>query len=436
MRAMKSWGRWLLPAAILGVLLLAAAAFGQDNPAAYDQGRKLGEQVGRTAAGPCCSLMLIAMLVALLMNGGAGFWLSVGIVFFPYIFSWFTLREGIGILARVVAFGWMVFSLCILGVTITGAIAGFAAMQKLHTAQNTEDTTPPDLPAPTVVEVPVTSDPPGATVIVDGKAVDGVTPTSISIMTARETTVELRKAGYLRATRTVTALTDDVPKVDVKLQQAAILKVTTTPPGARVLMGGEIVGATPTQLDVEGGQRTVELRLDGYLDVSRDVVAKAGEQTPVEVELEKGVLLHVTSTPDGADVTLDGNPVQGKTPLNLTVAPKSSHTLRVEQPPATAVTRTVKAGAPGTTQQLAFSLTDQTLAHLKRAVANAEARSNAANQRLDDAQAESDRLDRRTPAQDLKMRRKLKGLQDAADAAQAELDDAEQKLDEYLSAHP
>lgn len=34
--------------------------------------------------------------------------LGLGIFFLPYIFSWFTLRQGYTTLARVVSFGWMI----------------------------------------------------------------------------------------------------------------------------------------------------------------------------------------------------------------------------------------------------------------------------------------------------------------------------------------
>lgn len=35
-----------------------------------------------------------------------GFWLGFGIFFMPYLFVWFTLREGYSTTARVLSFGW------------------------------------------------------------------------------------------------------------------------------------------------------------------------------------------------------------------------------------------------------------------------------------------------------------------------------------------
>ncbi len=34
--------------------------------------------------------------------------LGLGIFFLPYIFSWFTLRQGHTTLSRVISFGWMI----------------------------------------------------------------------------------------------------------------------------------------------------------------------------------------------------------------------------------------------------------------------------------------------------------------------------------------
>jgi hypothetical protein len=41
-------------------------------------------------------------------------WLAVGILFMPYIFSWFTLRSGYSNMARLVAFGWLIFVLVLI----------------------------------------------------------------------------------------------------------------------------------------------------------------------------------------------------------------------------------------------------------------------------------------------------------------------------------
>ena len=40
-----------------------------------------------------------------------GILLGIGIIFIPYIFSWFTLRNGHSVLSRIVSFSWLVFAL-------------------------------------------------------------------------------------------------------------------------------------------------------------------------------------------------------------------------------------------------------------------------------------------------------------------------------------
>lgn len=42
-----------------------------------------------------------------------GFWFGVGIFFFPFFFSWFTLRKGYSTLAKVISLGWLLFAIVI-----------------------------------------------------------------------------------------------------------------------------------------------------------------------------------------------------------------------------------------------------------------------------------------------------------------------------------
>ena len=42
-----------------------------------------------------------------------GFWLGVGIFFFPFLFSWFTLRKGYSTPAKVISLGWLIFVIAI-----------------------------------------------------------------------------------------------------------------------------------------------------------------------------------------------------------------------------------------------------------------------------------------------------------------------------------
>lgn len=68
-------------------------------------------------------------------------------------------------------------------------------------------------------------------------------------------------------------------------KQPGLLKLTTSPAGARVHVGGELVGETPLERHVAPGSYKVALRLDGHAVEARDVTVRAGETTALDVPL-------------------------------------------------------------------------------------------------------------------------------------------------------
>ena len=98
---------------------------------------------------------------------------------------------------------------------------------------------------------------------------------------------------------------------------ASPIAVTSTPPGASVSANGKSLGVTPLQLTPESkGPMDLEFRLDGYFPETASVQPGA-EQTGIKVSMEPTTLrkkYDVTSTPDGATVSLDGQPI-GTTPM-------------------------------------------------------------------------------------------------------------------------
>jgi hypothetical protein len=64
------------------------------------------------------------------------------------------------------------------------------------------------------------------------------------------------------------------------------LWLRTRPEGARARVDGEAVGSTPLRHEVDAGPHRVAFELAGHLPVERDVVATAGVEELVEVELE------------------------------------------------------------------------------------------------------------------------------------------------------
>lgn len=73
-----------------------------------------------------------------------GFLLGVGIVFIPMIFSWFLLRKGHSVLARVSGFGWLILSLLV----VIGSSSG---PNSRSTAPSQQASTSSSAPAPAAV---------------------------------------------------------------------------------------------------------------------------------------------------------------------------------------------------------------------------------------------------------------------------------------------
>jgi hypothetical protein len=113
---------------------------------------------------------------------------------------------------------------------------------------------------------------------------------------------------------------------------ACALSIETRPPGATVMVDGQEVGASPLDVPVGCGKRTVQVARARYEDASRTVVATAGTPTDVRFALERPQHdLLVTASPAGAMVTVDGR-FLGKAPVKLKVRAFQKHTIVVEAP--------------------------------------------------------------------------------------------------------
>ncbi len=116
------------------------------------------------------------------------------------------------------------------------------------------------------------------------------------------------------------------------LARSATLQLESTPSGAMVLVDGKRAGLTPMRLDLPLGEHRVRLELVGHgawEDVFR--LAEAREY-PVRVDLKpepRVASLKIGSTPEGADVTVDGT-LQGQTPIRSEL-PLGSHSIRLSR---------------------------------------------------------------------------------------------------------
>ncbi|HEX8951010.1 MAG TPA: serine/threonine-protein kinase, partial [Polyangia bacterium] len=193
-------------------------------------------------------------------------------------------------------------------VLLAGAIVGGAALVRWHRA--------PSAPRALLV---VTSQPAGAVVTIDGRALDETTPAALRDLPAGKHTVRIGKSGYASVERTIATGADERAAIDVALPpETRRVEVQTTPDGASLFVDGHLVpGTTPT---------TVALTVDDFHELRAE---RAGYETLVRalkpedhdpvVTLSLSPERHprgtlVVEAQDVAEVWLDGVPTGLTTP--------------------------------------------------------------------------------------------------------------------------
>ena len=104
----------------------------------------------------------------------------------------------------------------------------------------------------------------------------------------------------------------------MKFEDQVIFKITSTPSGADVLIGGKKMGKTPFEkpLEADGLTKTIIVSKVGYEDhIERFKFISGGYKSIIEAKLEvKPFSLNVKSSPPEVDVLINGIKI-GKTPL-------------------------------------------------------------------------------------------------------------------------
>jgi serine/threonine-protein kinase len=99
----------------------------------------------------------------------------------------------------------------------------------------------------------VTTEPPGATVEIDGKALGETTPVAKRGIAIGKHAVKITRKGYGAVERTVTIAAGQRASIDVKLPpESRTIRVRTVPTGAAVFLENELVaGTTPADITVQ-----------------------------------------------------------------------------------------------------------------------------------------------------------------------------------------
>ena len=174
--------------------------------------------------------------------------------------------------------------------------------------------------------VNVTSQPSGATVIVDGMD-RGTTPVTLFDLAPGRHHLKYRLAGYVERDRffnTREATGPYIEKNEVLEEEKGLLLLKTDPEGCDIQIDGVSVGRTPRLITHLAAKDvySVRLRKSGYQDQTISVKFE-GRKPLVREEnlvLASGTI-EVMSEPAGAEVTVNGI-VKGVTPLRVEKVPR------------------------------------------------------------------------------------------------------------------
>ena len=177
----------------------------------------------------------------------------------------------------------------------------------------------------------VTTTPPGAAIIIEGDSL-GITPKTITADTGSHY-LALELAGYDLWLDQITirpGRTDTLPNVKLTERILSKITVTSTPLEANVLLNGTLVSKAPAIIMADTGRHTVRVETTGYVPWDTLLVLTQPETMAIHATLTKiSGAIRVTSEPSGAEVSVDGGPSSGTTPLTVSDLIPGAHTVSV-----------------------------------------------------------------------------------------------------------
>lgn len=181
--------------------------------------------------------------------------------------------------------------------------------------------------------VSITSEPEGASLFLDGEPL-GEAPLTRLELDAGDHQLEARAPRYQPFSQTLEITGRGVEQViAINLQPDwANVAISTEPVPADIWRDGQRIGQTNRSLELLSGNQAVVLRAPGYEDFPLSLSIEAGvgqELGPFQLTPADGVLA-LTSSPTGANVTVDGRFV-GRTPLSVSLTPEREHLIQLSR---------------------------------------------------------------------------------------------------------
>ena len=176
---------------------------------------------------------------------------------------------------------------------------------------------------PAWADLTFSSEPPGATVLVDEQAI-GQTPLTAPI-TEGQRSIRMRLAGHKEWQDKITVTANEARRLDeIRLQPAdALIFLASSPPGASITLDGQYRGFTPLEIALEADKEsTIRLFKEGYKPVGKKIQAASGERQKLNIALRAElVAVRFNVTPEDAKLYVDGQ-VRGQANQTLQLSAK------------------------------------------------------------------------------------------------------------------
>lgn len=168
--------------------------------------------------------------------------------------------------------------------------------------------------------IKIYSDPPEATIFVDGEEY-GLTPKILRNISIGEHQVRLKLKGYAEYRTNTTVKYNTTTSVNAQLKRLGILSVTSVPSKAKLYILDVYFGDTPARAtDMDSGRYVIRLSKEGYVPLEKEITIQYGKTTSLNIRLQKFAHLKVQSAPSEAYVFVNGKQ-EGQTPFDFKIAP-------------------------------------------------------------------------------------------------------------------
>jgi hypothetical protein len=148
---------------------------------------------------------------------------------------------------------------------------------------------------------------PGASIEIDGKVIDSLTPLTLRGYEAGEHRIVARKGGWY-GSQIITLNPDDLLKVNLDMKQGkGSVKVFSTPAEAIVFIDGKEIGKTPLKVnDLDVGQHEILVAKINHISQKQFVQITMGETQNINIALPGVALIKVSVEPQDANIVING----------------------------------------------------------------------------------------------------------------------------------